>query len=111
MRLITETTSNLVGDNVGEGTEGTYIPSFIKPTTPTISRGRQGLVATNVGKLILWAGGISGPYPGDESNVVDTCDVQLPKFSPTATLSKARNGISMPRRAYRMLAFLLLHVQ
>eukprot|EP00944_MAST-04C_sp_MAST-4C-sp1_P005026 g5026.t1 len=84
---------NLVGENVGEGTEGTYIPSFIKPTTPTISQGRQGLVATNVGKLILWAGGISGPYPGDESNVVDIYDTTTKVFS-TATLSKARNGIS-----------------
>ena len=35
---------NLVGENIGEGTEGTYIPSFIKPTTPTISQEDKALL-------------------------------------------------------------------
>ena len=87
---------NLVGENIGEGTEGTYIPSFIKPTTPTISQGRQGLVATNVGKLILWAGGISGPYPGDESDVVDICDTTT-KFSPPQRYRRLEMVYLLPR--------------
>ena len=85
---------NLYGENVGEGTEGTYIPLFLKPTTTTLSQKRKGLVSINLDTLILWAGGLMGPYPGDESNVVDIYDTTTQTFS-TATLSQSRTGIAV----------------
>eukprot|EP00943_MAST-04B_sp_MAST-4B-sp1_P001913 g1913.t1 len=85
---------NLFGENVGEGTAGTYIPEFIKPTTGALSQGRQGLVSINVDNVILWAGGSMGPYPGNESDVVDIYNTDTKTFS-TAKLSKGRSGLAV----------------
>ena len=67
---------NLYGENVGEGTEGRYIPKFYKPKTPSISQGRQGLIGISVGPIILYAGGAYGHLPGEESARVDKYDTR-----------------------------------
>ena len=85
---------NLVGENVGDATDSAYIPLFYKRTTPTLSLGRRGLTAINVGTKIIWAGGSIGHLPSNESARVDIYDTVTETFSHGDWLSVARKGIS-----------------